>query len=281
MNCLKLHSLVLAVIGSVLLAAPARAVEPARTSNAAFSEAYFTVKLGPVINYFAPVPNLMSPEEYFRQIGASAQQVDEKTWRLSAGEYTTFAQAYQRCQDTGPVTVNPPIEDLELHGLAYAQVIGPPYQLLRTWSLSNRADVRAGESAMIGGISIPGEHPKVVVFRTNGPALAENGVDDPLENPRLTLIRNNFNVNPRPATLLPNYSEILSNDDWERNYPGTNDAKQKLNIGGGEDPKDALIATILDPGLYAAVVSGEDGSEGVALLEVYILDALNITNKPE
>ena len=64
---------------------------------------------------------------------------------------------------------------------------------------------------------------------------------------------------------------IAINDDWMDN----SDADRQLLIDAFLDPtndlESAMIMT-LDPGLYTAVVSGNNGGTGVALIELYDLD---------
>ena len=64
---------------------------------------------------------------------------------------------------------------------------------------------------------------------------------------------------------------IATNDDWMDNT----DADQQSLIDATLDPTNDLESAIimtLDPGLYTAVVSGNNGGTGVALIELYDLD---------
>ena len=64
---------------------------------------------------------------------------------------------------------------------------------------------------------------------------------------------------------------IATNDDWMDN---TDEDQQSL-IDAALDPTNDLESAIiktLDPGLYTAVVSGNNGGTGVALIELYDLD---------
>lgn len=125
------------------------------------------------------------------------------------------------------------------------------------FSLSSRAEVGNGEDVVIGGLAVPGNYPRLVVFKVLGPSLAAFGIEMPLANPRVTLFRGN--------------ERVLHNDDWgalrtfETWQPGN-----ICDLPG--DPNESMIVTYLDPGLYTAVVNGETGESGVALLEMYLVD---------
>ena len=106
--------------------------------------------------------------------------------------------------------------------------------------------------------SLHGTDPKLVVIRAIGPSLTAVGVAGALADPLLEL---------HDSTGLI----IATNDDWKDNTP----ADQQLLIDASLDPTNDLESAIiktLDPGLYTAVVSGNNGGTGVALIELYDLD---------
>jgi len=254
------------------------AVEPAKTNNGAFWEGYFIVDIGPTVNFFAPVENLVTPEDYFQQIGANFIKIDEDTYHVSAGEYTTLAQAYQSCQETGIYTINPPIEKLQLEQILYTQVVGPPYHLNKLWNFSVRSEVKTGDAVSIGGLVVPGKHPKIVVIRALGPSLEEFGIENPLPDPTIHLFRDNRGVKFPPDVQIPASTMILENDNHQSNYVSTESLLSWVNLDFPAEDSESVIATILDPGIYTTLLSSVDGESGIALLEFYILDSIDVTN---
>lgn len=255
-------------------------VEPAKTANGAFLDSSFHVKIGPTLNFFAPVENMVTPEEYFRIIGVSFEKIDDSTYQVSPGKYTSLAQAYQLLQNHGKYTINPLIEDLELIILLHTLVTGPPYQLDRLWNFSVRAEVKDGKSVGIGGLIIPGEHAKIVVIRALGPSLANYGIDETLTDPKIELVRSNFGINADPLVPLPAMSKILENDDHLQSYVSTDTLLEWIGVKRPIHNSESVIATILDPGIYTTILSSADSETGISLLEFYILDALDVTNTP-
>ncbi len=126
-------------------------------------------------------------------------------------------------------------------------------------NLSTRGLVGEGDKALVAGFYVAGDAPKQVLIRAVGPSLAKYGVGSALANPELQLYRG-----PTP---------ILHNDNWG----GAADiAIASAQVGAFTvvgNSLDAAILTTLNPGLYTAVVSGAAGSTGVALVEVYDVDA--------
>src|SRR3954471_13068113 len=72
-----------------------------------------------------------------------------------------------------------------------ADIVGPAPSGARPYNLSARAQVRTGDSVLIGGFIVGGSVPKRVLLRAIGPSLATNGVGFPgrLMDPTLTLFR--------------------------------------------------------------------------------------------
>lgn len=124
-------------------------------------------------------------------------------------------------------------------------------------NLSSRGTVASGQRAMIGGFIITGSEPKPVLVRALGPSMRSAGVAGVLEDPMLSL------HNASGAT-------IRSNDNWQQSDQRTD--IQATGIPPG-DPREAAIVATLPPGNYTAVLEGKDGKSGVALVEIYDLDA--------
>ncbi len=118
--------------------------------------------------------------------------------------------------------------------------------------------MQTGTGVAIGGFIITGTDPKLLVIRAIGPSLTAVGVAGTLADPVLKL---------HDSTGFT----IATNDDWMDNIAGD----QQLLIDHGLDPTNGLESAIiktLNPGLYTADVSGNNGGSGVALFELYDLD---------
>jgi hypothetical protein len=125
-------------------------------------------------------------------------------------------------------------------------------------NLSTRVDVQTGTNVGIGGFIITGTDPKLVVIRAIGPSLADFGVVGALADPVLELHDADQAV-------------IATNDDWMNNTSEDQAMLVDHSLAPTNDFESAIIKT-LDPGLYTAVVSGNSGGTGVALIELYDLD---------
>ncbi|HVF72562.1 MAG TPA: kelch repeat-containing protein [Chthoniobacterales bacterium] len=121
-------------------------------------------------------------------------------------------------------------------------------------NIATRLKVGTGDNALIGGFIVAGAGPKRIILRAIGPSVPLNGT---LSNPTLELYNQ--------AGQL-----IAANDNWQ-------EAANKQEITDSSlAPKHTLEAAILrtvTPGSYTAVVRGADNSTGIALVEVYDLEA--------
>jgi len=124
-------------------------------------------------------------------------------------------------------------------------------------NLSTRGVVQTGDFVMIGGFisaGSPGTSIQVLV-RAIGPSLAQFGITDFLADPSLQLINGDGMT-------------IGSNDNWK-------DTQQIDIQATGKPPTDdresAVILT-LAPAPCTAIVSGSNGTSGIALVEVYTLE---------
>jgi len=125
-------------------------------------------------------------------------------------------------------------------------------------NLSTRMRVQTGENAGIGGFIITGTAPKQVLLRAIGPSLTQTGVPNVLGDPVMELHG-------------PGAFATITNDNWRDDA-----AQETAIIASGIPPtnnlESAIVAT-LSPGAYTAVVRGRNNSSGVALVEVYDLNA--------
>ena len=134
---------------------------------------------------------------------------------------------------------------------------GTPGPAAQALNLSTRMRVQTGDNVGIGGFIISGTGPKHVLVRAIGPSLTQFGVPNVLADPVLEL--------HGPGTFA-----TITNNNWRE------DAVQAaLILATGIPPANDLEAAIdvtLPPGNYTAVVQGNNGATGIALVEVYDLD---------
>lgn len=125
-------------------------------------------------------------------------------------------------------------------------------------NISTRGSVQTANNVMIGGFALGGSslNPAKVVVRAIGPSLAQAGINHALSNPRLELFDSNG-------------QSVASNENWADN-PTQAAELQTLNLAPSNAGEAALMV-ILPPGLYTAVVSGQDGGTGIGLIEVYAI----------
>jgi len=132
------------------------------------------------------------------------------------------------------------------------------YQLDSTTSifsnLSTRGFVGAGENVLIGGLIIGSGEPPVIVLRAIGPTLGNFGITQPLQDPTLEL---------RDA----NGALIAFDNDWKDNTP----TGIKATLLNPTDSRESAIIASLAAGNYTAIVRGNNGTTGVALVEAYRL----------
>jgi hypothetical protein len=119
-------------------------------------------------------------------------------------------------------------------------------------NISTRVNVGTSDNVLIGGFIVSASQAKRVLIRATGPSLPVTGA---LADPVLEL---------HDSTHI-----ITTNDNWR-------DTDEQAIIDSGLPPvndKESAIITTLDPGAYTAIVSGANGTTGLALVEVYDLDA--------
>ena len=122
-------------------------------------------------------------------------------------------------------------------------------------NISTRALVSTGDDIVIAGF-ILGNHSgdDRIVVRGIGPSLTAAGVPNALANPILELRDSNGVL-------------IFSNNDWQ-----DNPAQAAELIAAGLAPTNNLesaIAATLPPGLYTALLAGQNNGTGIGLVEVY------------
>jgi hypothetical protein len=122
-------------------------------------------------------------------------------------------------------------------------------------NISTRGLVQEGDNRLIGGFILSGGASATleVVVRAIGPSLSEARIVNPLADPFLDV--RDGNGNP-----------LAANNNWR------DDANAQRVIQFGLAPKNDLESALylqLPAGAYTAIVSGNGGSSGVGLVEVY------------
>jgi len=113
---------------------------------------------------------------------------------------------------------------------------------------------------LIGGFVIEGEADMQLVIRGVGPGLANQGISNPLVDPKLTLYSGS--------------DAIAENDDWgdsqvvEKTQAFADTGAFSLASGS----RDAAMLVTLGQGLYTVVLDGAAGQTGIALFEIYVVE---------
>jgi hypothetical protein len=125
-------------------------------------------------------------------------------------------------------------------------------------NISTRGFVQSGDNVMIGGfvVGATGTGTAKVLVRAIGPSLANPpfNLTNVLQNPNLSLFDANGHM-------------FAANDDWRSDQQADIIA---TGLQPSNDSESAIIAT-LTPGAYTAIVRGQGGATGIALVEVYAL----------
>jgi subtilisin-like proprotein convertase family protein len=130
-----------------------------------------------------------------------------------------------------------------------------PTPTTRTINLSTRMRVQTGDKVGVGGFIITGNTPMTVLLRAIGPSLTRFGIVDVLADPVLEL--------HGPGAFV-----TITNNNWRDTQEA---AIQATGIPPTNDLESAILVT-LTPGNYTAIVRGNGGTSGVALIEVYDLN---------
>src|SRR5947209_2715577 len=127
----------------------------------------------------------------------------------------------------------------------------------RLANIATRGFVNTGQGQLIGGFIIRGG-PKLVLIRALGPSLSSQGVSPVLANPKLQLFQTGQNT------------PLRENDDWQSNANQSDITK--TGIAPTNNSESALLIR-LEPGRCTTVVSGADRGTGIAMVEIYEVDA--------
>lgn len=142
------------------------------------------------------------------------------------------------------------------HPTATPHATATPGTVVQPLNISTRLHVEVGENVAIGGFMITSASSKRVAIRGIGPSL-QGSISGALSDPTLQL-RDSENA------------LIASNDNW-RDDPVSAAELETAGLAPGFDFESAIVVT-LPPGAYTAIMSGQNGLTGMALVEVYDLD---------
>lgn len=126
-------------------------------------------------------------------------------------------------------------------------------------NLSTRGQVGTAANVLIAGFVVAGDTPKRVLVRAVGPSLAAFGVTGVLNDPQLQIFGGG--------------SLVVENDNWGGTTALVTAAGQVGAFPLDVASRDAAVVATLPPGAYTAQVSGAGGGTGVALVELYDVDA--------
>lgn len=149
-----------------------------------------------------------------------------------------------------------------LAAITFCSFAAPAGAISSAVNISTRMVVETGDNVLIGGFIVTGTGQKKILIRAIGPSLAQSGVANTLSDPVLEL-------HDASGALL------MTNDNWRT---AQQDEIIATGAAPGDDRDSALIATV-NPGNYTAVVRGANNVTGVALVEVYDLDASTSTTR--
>jgi hypothetical protein len=124
----------------------------------------------------------------------------------------------------------------------------------RSLNLSTRGKVQTGDQVLIAGVVVTGNQPKKVLLRATGPSLATLGISNWLSDPALELHEAD--------------GTVIRNGDWKETQQAEIAATQ---LAPTNDKESAMIVT-LAPGAHTAIVAGQNGETGTAVVEAYDLE---------
>jgi len=122
-------------------------------------------------------------------------------------------------------------------------------------NLSTRGPVGTGDSVLISGFIVGDVASNTVVIRALGPSLGSAGLSVPLSDPALMVYDSNG-------------AAIASNDNWHDDVSAPQIEQNGL---APTDDTEAATILQLPAGAYTTIVSGASGATGVGLVEVYDL----------
>jgi hypothetical protein len=131
-------------------------------------------------------------------------------------------------------------------------------------NISSRAKVEAGSGILISGFVVTGDQPKTLIVRAVGPTLSSYNLTGLLK---------------RPMIRIYSGSNLIEEIPSGGRSPSAEVAREAAILAGAfplpENSLDCVVVRSFTPGAYTVHVFGEDGGKGIAIVEVYDLDASN------
>src|SRR5262245_30194320 len=158
---------------------------------------------------------------------------------LAPGAYTVIVRGRDSTPGTGLV---------ELYDLS-------PQSNSTLKNMSTRGSVGTADDVLISGFIVGDVDSATVVVRALGPSLAASGVNGVLSDPTLTIYDSTG-------------AAIATNDNWQDNPNAIDLQRNRL---APKNPSESALLLHLPAGNYTAIISGANGSTGVALAEVYTI----------
>jgi hypothetical protein len=125
-------------------------------------------------------------------------------------------------------------------------------------NISTRGLISAASPSFTAGFVVTGTAAKSVLIRGIGPSLALFNVTGALTAARLEVFRES--------------TSIAVGSDWGAAANASNVAATAGRVGAfplAANSRDASLTLTLEPGAYSAILSGQSGATGIALIEVY------------
>ncbi len=199
--------------------------------------------------------DLVALQSSFDSVGAG-EILDSKdaatTVTLDPGGYALFAS------DTGG-----------LEGVGLVEVFDKTSKLdpnadTKLANISTRAFVGSGDAVMIAGFSIEGGQPLKILVQGVGEGIAGE-VTNPLVDPSIIILD------------LSAGGTVAANNDWESDGQAAEIQAASVAFGSralSPGSKDAAVIVVLEPNkLYGVLLSGADGGEGIAVVEVFDINS--------
>ncbi len=131
-------------------------------------------------------------------------------------------------------------------------------------NISTRAFVGSGDAVMIAGFSIEGGQPLKILVQGVGEGIAGE-VTNPLADPSIIILD------------LSAGGTVAANNDWESDGQAAEIQAASVAFGSralSPGSKDAAVIVVLEPNkLYGVLLSGADGGEGIAVVEVFDINS--------
>lgn len=136
------------------------------------------------------------------------------------------------------------------------------------FNIATRGYVGTGGEIMIAGFIISGSEPRRVLIRGLGKSLEQSGVSGVLEDPSLKI----FDLGGQVVAQVDNWRE-------EANWEEIEQVSPTVGAAPLADPNESALLVTLDPGLYTAHLSGQNGGTGIGLVEVFDASSASIETR--